>query len=34
LFAGAALGSTSIETDNDANKTPYGEDITATEIVP
>jgi SH3 domain-containing YSC84-like protein 1 len=34
LFAGAPLGSASIETDNDANKTAYGEDITATEIVP
>ncbi len=33
LFAGAALGSASMQTDDDANKTAYGKDITATEIV-
>jgi lipid-binding SYLF domain-containing protein len=33
LFAGAALGSASMQTDDDANKTVYGKDITATEIV-
>ena len=33
LFAGAALGSASMQTDDDANKTVYGKDITATEII-
>ena len=33
LFAGASLGSASLETDDDANKTVYGKDITATQIV-
>ena len=33
LFAGASLASASMETDDDANKTVYGKDITATEIV-
>jgi len=33
LFAGAALGSASLDTDDDANKTVYGKDITATTIV-
>lgn len=33
LFAGAALGSADLSTDDDANKTVYGKDITATEIV-
>jgi lipid-binding SYLF domain-containing protein len=33
LFAGAALGSASLETDDDANKAVYGKNITATEIV-
>jgi lipid-binding SYLF domain-containing protein len=33
LFAGAALGSASMETDDSANKTVYRKDITATEIV-
>lgn len=33
LFAGAALGSASLDTDDDANKTVYGRDITATSIV-
>jgi SH3 domain-containing YSC84-like protein 1 len=33
LFAGAALGSASMQTDDDANRTVYGKDITATEIV-
>jgi lipid-binding SYLF domain-containing protein len=33
LFAGAALGSASMDTDDDANKTLYGKSISATEIV-
>lgn len=33
LFAGASLGSASLETDDDANKSVYGKDITATQIV-
>jgi len=33
LFAGAALGSASMQTDDDANKTVYGKNVTATEIV-
>jgi lipid-binding SYLF domain-containing protein len=33
LFAGASLGSASLDTDDDANKTVYGKDITATTIV-
>src|SRR3984957_11124966 len=33
LFAGAALGSASMDTDDDANKAVYGKDITATTIV-
>jgi lipid-binding SYLF domain-containing protein len=33
LFAGAALGSASLDTDDDANKAVYGKDITASEIV-
>jgi lipid-binding SYLF domain-containing protein len=33
LFAGAALGSASLDTDDDANKSVYGKDITATTIV-
>ena len=33
FFAGAALGSASLDTDDDANKTVYGKDITATTIV-
>jgi lipid-binding SYLF domain-containing protein len=33
LFAGAALGSASMDTDDDANKTLYGKSVTATEIV-
>lgn len=33
LFAGASLGSAELDTDDDANKTVYGKDITATEIV-
>jgi lipid-binding SYLF domain-containing protein len=33
LFAGAALGSAALDTDDDANKTVYGKDITATTIV-
>ena len=33
LFAGASLGSASLETDDDANKTAYGKEITATQIV-
>jgi lipid-binding SYLF domain-containing protein len=33
LFAGAALGSASLDTDDDANKAVYGKDITATTIV-
>lgn len=33
LFAGASLGSASLQTDDDANKTVYGKDITAAEII-
>jgi len=33
LFAGAALGSASLDTDDDANKAVYGKDISATTIV-
>jgi SH3 domain-containing YSC84-like protein 1 len=33
LFAGAALGSASMATDDDANKAVYGKDVTATQIV-
>ena len=33
LFAGASLGSAGLDTDDDANKTVYGKDITATSIV-
>jgi lipid-binding SYLF domain-containing protein len=33
LFAGASLASASLSTDDDANKTIYGKDISATEIV-
>jgi SH3 domain-containing YSC84-like protein 1 len=33
LFAGAALGSAGLDTDDDANKAVYGKDITATTIV-
>lgn len=33
LFAGASLGSASMETDDSANKSVYGKDISATEIV-
>lgn len=33
FFAGAALGSASLDTDDDANKTVYGKNITATTIV-
>lgn len=33
LFAGASLGSASMETDDDANKVVYGKPLTATEIV-
>jgi SH3 domain-containing YSC84-like protein 1 len=33
LFAGASLGSASMDTDDDANKSVYGKDVTATEIV-
>jgi lipid-binding SYLF domain-containing protein len=33
LFAGASLASASLDTDDDANKTVYGKNITATEIV-
>ncbi|HEX3372697.1 MAG TPA: lipid-binding SYLF domain-containing protein [Edaphobacter sp.] len=33
LFAGAALGSASLDTDDDANKAVYGKDVTATSIV-
>ncbi len=33
LFAGASLGSASMDTDDDANKVVYGKAITATEIV-
>jgi lipid-binding SYLF domain-containing protein len=33
LFAGAALGSAGLDTDDDANKAVYGKDVTATSIV-
>jgi lipid-binding SYLF domain-containing protein len=33
LFAGASLGSASMTTDDDANKSVYGKDVTATQIV-
>ncbi len=33
LFAGASLGGASLDTDDDANKTVYGKDVTATSIV-
>jgi len=33
LFAGAALGSAGLDTDDDANNSVYGKDITATTIV-
>ena len=33
LFAGAALGSASMDTDDDANRSVYGKDVTATQIV-
>ena len=33
LFAGAALGSASMDTDNEANRVTYGKNITAIEIV-
>jgi lipid-binding SYLF domain-containing protein len=33
LFAGASLGSVSLDSDKDANKSLYGKDISATEIV-
>jgi lipid-binding SYLF domain-containing protein len=33
LFAGASLGSVSLDTDDPANKSVYGKDITAVEIV-
>ena len=33
LFAGASLGSANLDTDDDANKSVYGKDITATTIV-
>jgi lipid-binding SYLF domain-containing protein len=33
LFAGASLGSASMDTDDDANKTVYGKSISATEII-
>jgi lipid-binding SYLF domain-containing protein len=33
LFAGASLGSASMDTDDDANKSLYGKDISATQIV-
>jgi lipid-binding SYLF domain-containing protein len=33
LFAGASLGSVSLASDNDANRTLYGKSLTATEIV-
>jgi lipid-binding SYLF domain-containing protein len=33
LFAGASLGSASMDTDDDANKSVYGKPVTATEIV-
>jgi len=33
LFAGAALGSAALDTDDDANKVVYGKPLTATDIV-
>jgi lipid-binding SYLF domain-containing protein len=33
LFAGASLGSASMDSDDDANKSVYGKQITATEII-
>jgi lipid-binding SYLF domain-containing protein len=33
LFAGASLAGASLDTDDDANKTVYGKDVTATSIV-
>lgn len=33
LFAGASLGSASMDSDDDANKSVYGKDVHATEIV-
>ncbi len=33
LFAGAALGSASMDSDDDANKAVYGKDIDATQII-
>ena len=33
LFAGASLGTANMDTDDDANKSVYGKDITATQIV-
>lgn len=33
LFAGASLGSADLSTDDDANKTVYGQDISANQIV-
>jgi SH3 domain-containing YSC84-like protein 1 len=33
LFAGASLASASLDTDDSANKTVYGKDITATQII-
>jgi SH3 domain-containing YSC84-like protein 1 len=33
LFAGASLGSAELDTDDDANKSVYGKDISATSIV-
>jgi SH3 domain-containing YSC84-like protein 1 len=33
LFAGASLGSASMDTDDEANKTVYGKSISATEII-
>ena len=33
LFAGAALGSANLDTDDDANRSVYGKDVTATSIV-
>jgi lipid-binding SYLF domain-containing protein len=33
LFAGASLGSASMDTDDDANKSVYGKDVTASQIV-
>jgi SH3 domain-containing YSC84-like protein 1 len=33
LFAGAALGTADLSTDDDANKAVYGKDVTATSIV-